>query len=184
MSVPKPVKGLAATLADVAAAYQAAAVIPHCTACSRPCCRLDVLVLEMEWPQIRTLWQLTETRAAFDARLAGGKGPVEIRPWNGLYYVHSKPCPAFDASCGRCRVYGQPAKPAGCSDFPVYEDGAELVADLRCEAVDIAALTAQLVQTLGEGVRVVQSADREFPFLVTLSVKQTTARRGDRQKRR
>lgn len=176
--------GARRSLAKVAADYQAEAVIPHCASCSRPCCRLDVLVLEMSWPQVRTLWQLSESQAAFDARLAAGRGPEEIRPWQGLYHVHSKPCPAFDASCGRCKVYGQPAKPAGCSDFPVYEDGGELVADLRCEAVDVAALSARLAQALGEGARIVEAADRAYPFLVTLSVTRAKPRRAAPSTRR
>ena len=164
-------RALATTLAEAAAAYQAAEIVPHCTACSKPCCKLESLVLELDWKQLKSFWQIEESRAAFDKRLATGKGPEEIREGNGLYYAHGKPCPAYDQSCGTCRVYGQDIKPVGCTDFPVYEDGSHLVADLRCEAVNLKALTARIASALGNDYRIVQSADRDFPFLVTLSVK-------------
>ncbi|MBP5987572.1 MAG: YkgJ family cysteine cluster protein [Azonexus sp.] len=160
-------KELAAALAD----YQAAEVIPHCAVCTRPCCKLDTLVLELEWKQVKILWKLDESRPAFDRRLASGKGPEEIREGDGLYYIHSKPCPAYDETGHACRIYGQEIKPAGCSDFPVYEDQGSVIADLRCEAVDIKALTAWIARTLGPEYRIVQTADEEFPFLVTLSVR-------------
>ena len=162
---------LQAALEAAAASYQDAQVIPHCTACTSPCCRLDKLVLELEWKQVKVLWNIEEARAAFDKRLAGGKGPTEIRAGNGLYYIHSKPCPAYDQAGGTCRVYGQPTKPAGCSDFPVYVDGDCIMADLRCEAVDIEALTARIAEAAGPEFRIVQSADRDFPFLVSLLIK-------------
>ncbi|KAF7599941.1 MAG: hypothetical protein CGU28_06455 [Candidatus Dactylopiibacterium carminicum] len=162
---------LAKTLATAAADYQTTAVIPHCRVCSKPCCKLDTLVLELEWPQVKGLWLLAESRNAFDKRLASGRGPIEIRPANGLYYAHSRPCPAYDQAGGGCRVYDQPLKPVGCSDFPVYEDQGQITADLRCEAVDLDALKARLTQALGPGSRITRSADRDFPFLVTLSVK-------------
>lgn len=173
MRNPNSHRRLAKALAAASAAYQTAAVIPHCTSCSKPCCKLDTLVLELEWPQVKGLWQLEESRNAFDKRLASGKGPIEIRPANGLYYAHSRPCPAYDTACGGCRVYDQPLKPAGCSDFPVYEDQGDVIADLRCEAVDLDALTARIEQALGPEFRVLQSADRDFPFLVTLSLKRS-----------
>ena len=171
MSPRPPRHALAKELAAAAAAYQAADIVPHCTTCSKPCCSLQTLVLELEWKQIKSLWQIEASRPAFDKQLATGKGPEEIRAGNGLYYVHSKPCPAYDQSCGTCRIYGQDLKPAGCSDFPVYEDGGHLLADLRCEAVDLKALSARIARALGDGYRIIQSADKEFPFLVTLSVK-------------
>lgn len=174
-------RSLASILATESAAYQAADIVPHCTACSDPCCKLASLVLELEWKQVKTFWHIEESRAAFDKSLASGKGPQEIREGNGLYYAHGKPCPAYDLAAGTCKVYGQDLKPVGCSDFPVYEDGSHLVADLRCEAVDIKALTARIAQAVGEDYRIVQTADRDFPFLVTLSVK--PAGGGSRRKR-
>lgn len=168
---------LATELAAAAAAYQASAVIPHCTKCAKPCCKLDVLVLEMEWKQVKTLWKISEARAAFDRRLSSGAGPVEIRESEGLYFIHSKPCPAYDEGAGSCRIYGQELKPVGCSDFPVYEDSGSIMADLRCEAVDIEALSAWIARTLGPEVRIVRSADREFPFLVTLTVRSSRSKR-------
>lgn len=165
-------------LAAAAAAYQTAAVIPHCTKCLKPCCKLESLVLELSWKQTRTLWRIEEARPAFDQRLAAGGGPEEIRAGNGLYYIHGKACPAYDEAGASCRIYGQAIKPAGCSDFPVYEDGGDIVADLRCEAVDLKALTGQIARAAGPEFRVVESADEEFPFIVALSLKRRTRRRG------
>lgn len=173
---------LTTELAAAAADYQAAAVIPHCAECAKPCCRLDSLVLELEWKQVKTFWRIAEPRAAFDKQLAAGAGPEEIRAGNGLYYIHSKPCPAYDDAGRSCTIYGQAIKPGGCSDFPVYEDMGSVVADLRCEAVDLAALVTWIARAVGPEFRVVQSADKEFPFLVTLSVKKA-ARKATARKR-
>lgn len=161
---------LTQTLADTAARYQSESVIPHCPSCAAPCCKLDKLVLELDWAQTKGLWKLEESRKEFDKRLASGRGPIEIRPANGLYYAHSRPCPAFDPACG-CTVYTTPLKPVGCSDFPVYENEGEVMADLRCEAVDIEALKARLQDALGPEARLRERADRDFPFLVTLSAR-------------
>lgn len=169
-----PAAPLTETLSRVAADYQTADVIPHCPSCSRPCCKLDALVLELEWKQVKPLWQIEASRKDFDRQLAAGKGPVEIRAANGLYYIHSKPCPAYDETAGNCRVYGQDIKPPGCSDFPVYEDEGDLIVDLRCEAVDLDALIARLKPALGSAYRLTEQADRDFPFLVTLSVKKAS----------
>ena len=171
MSSRNPRRLPANVLAAAAAAYQAAAVIPHCAQCTKPCCHLDPLVLELEWKQLKALWQLAESRPAFDRRLASGQGPEEIRAGNGLYYAHRKVCPAYDETGRSCRIYGSELKPAGCSDFPVYEDRGEIIADLRCEAVDLKALAAAIGRAVGPEFRIIQSADKEFPFLVTLSVK-------------
>lgn len=134
-----------------------------------------MLVIELEWKQVKVFWRLDESRPAFDRRLAAGKGPEEIRAGNGLYYIHSKPCPAYDETAGSCRVYGQALKPPGCSDFPVYENDGCVVADLRCEAVDLDTLTARLALAAGPGFRIVRKADAEFPFLVTLSLKKVSS---------
>ncbi|MBS1158636.1 MAG: hypothetical protein H6R15_1055 [Proteobacteria bacterium] len=173
-------RSLASELAAAADAYQAAAVIPHCSVCAKPCCRLDALVLELEWKQIRTFWKLGESRKTFDRQLAAGKGPEEIRAANGLYYVHSKPCPAYDLAGHGCTIYGQDIKPAGCSDFPVYEDMGSVTADLRCEAVNLDALVAWLARAVGPAFRIVQSADAEFPFLVTLAARKKAGQRPPR----
>jgi len=161
---------LAKTLAIAAAAYQAAAISPRCAACQRPCCRLDPLVLELDWQRLKALWQLDESRRAFDRRLAAGQGPEEIRAQDGIYYAHRKVCPAYDEIRRTCRVYAQELKPPGCTDFPVYADQDCVIADLRCEAVDIMALTVWIAGAVGKDCRIVQSADEEFPFMVTLSV--------------
>lgn len=178
MKTSPPRRLLARELAEAAAAYQVAAVIPHCAQCANPCCRLNALVLELEWKQVKVLWRLEESRPAFDRRLSSGKGPEEIREGNGLYYIHSKPCPAYDETGGSCKIYGQDIKPSGCTDFPVYEDERSVIADLRCEAVDLAALKTWLASAVGPEFRIVESADAEFPFLVTLSLKKAGGRRG------
>ncbi len=161
---------LAKQLAAAAIAYQAAAVSPHCSRCTKPCCQLDPLVLELDWQRLKALWQLDESRTAFDRRLAAGKGPVEIRERDGIYYAHRKVCPAYDQARHACRVYDQALKPPGCTDFPVYEDRGCVIADLRCEAVDLKALTDWIARAIGNECRIVQSADAEFPFMVSLSV--------------
>jgi len=168
-----PTKALAAALAD----YQAAAIIPHCAKCTKPCCKLESLVLELEWKQLKVFWRIGESRADFDRVLASGKGPEEVRVGNGLYYIHGKACPAYDETRSSCRVYDQALKPAGCTDFPVYEDRGYIVADLRCEAVDLNALVAWIARAIGQEFRIVQSVDKEFPFLVSLSVKRVAGRR-------
>jgi Fe-S-cluster containining protein len=168
---------LATELATAAAAYQAAVVIPHCAECAKPCCRLDPLVLELNWKQLKALWQLGESRAAFDRRLSSGKGPKEIRAGDGLYFAHGKACPAYDEERRSCRVYGRELKPTGCSDFPVYLDRNCVIADLRCEAVNLDALATWIARSVGRGFRIVQSADEEFPFLVSLSVRKVAGRR-------
>lgn len=174
----------ARTLADAAAAYQVAVVIPHCSECSKPCCRLETLVLELNWKQLKPLWQIEESRTAFDQRLAAGQGPEEIRAGNGLYYAHRKACPAYDEAQHTCRIYGQEIKPVGCTDFPVYQDQGDVIADLRCEAVDLEALTAWIARAVGPEFRVVRSADAEFSFLVTLSLKRVAGAATGSKRRR
>lgn len=174
---------LAEALQLAASSYQEAHVIQHCAVCTKPCCRLETLVLELNWKQVKVFWRLEESRAAFDKRLASGKGPEEIREGDGLYYAHQKPCPAYDETQRTCRVYDQAIKPVGCTDFPVYGDGNSIIADLRCEAVDIDDLTAWIARAVGPECRVVQSADRDFPFLVSLSVKQPGSKPKSRGRR-
>ncbi len=170
MSVRAPRQHLAQKLAATAAAYQAAAISPRCATCQNPCCRLDPLVLELDWKRLKALWQLDESRRTFDRRLAAGKGPLEIRARDGVYYAHRKVCPAYDVTCRTCRVYDQETKPPGCTDFPVYTDQDFVIADLRCEAVDLVALTDWIARAIGIERRIIQSADEEFPFMITLSV--------------
>lgn len=165
-----PLRRLEKKLAAAAAAYQAAVVNPHCAQCVSPCCRLDPLVLELDWLRLKALWQIDESRTSFDKRLAAGKGPVEIRAMDGTYYAHRKVCPAYDAKGRACRVYDQAVKPPGCTDFPVYADQDCVIADLRCEAVNLTALTDQISRGIGNTFCIVRSADAAFPFLVTLSV--------------
>jgi Fe-S-cluster containining protein len=167
---------LAEILSAAADDYQNEHIIPHCPQCAEPCCKLNALVLELDWKELKAIWQIDEPRKVFDKRLASGKGPQEIRPANGLYYAHKKVCPAYDPGQG-CRVYNQDVKPPGCSDFPVYEDGGDVVADLRCEAVDVEQLAERLVQAAGTGYRTVKTADEQFPFLVTVSLEKVVGRK-------
>lgn len=170
-------------LQQAAASYQEAHVIHRCATCADPCCGLQTHVLELNWKQVKVFWHLDTSRAAFDAQLAAGNGPKEIRAGNGLYYVHQKSCPAYDLTQRTCRVYDQPIKPTGCTDYPVYCDGDRLVADLRCEAVNIDALVAWVARTLPPGLRIVQTADKDFPFLVSISVRPAVPGRKARKPR-
>lgn len=175
MSNRKSRRLLAEGLTKAAADYQLAVIIPHCAGCAKPCCRLDPLVLELSWKQFKAFWQIGESRTAFDKRLSSGKGPEEIRAGNGLYYAHRKVCPAYDEAHRSCRVYDQGLKPSGCTDFPVYLDGDSVIADLRCEAVDLKELTAWIARSVGREFRIVQSADKEFPFMVSLSMRRVAS---------
>ena len=179
MSKRKSCRLPAVSLAAALAGYQAAVVIPHCAECAKPCCRLDPLVLELDWKQLKALWQIEASRTTFDRQIASGKGPKEIRAGNGLYYAHRKVCPAYDEAHRTCRVYDQPIKPAGCTDFPVYADRGTVIADLRCEAVDLEVLSSWIVRSVGQAFRVVQSADEAFPFLVSLSVRRVASTTSD-----
>lgn len=180
MKPATPVRFSTANLAAAAATFQRAQVIPHCSVCQSPCCRLDTHVLELNWRQFKALWKIDTPRADFDRQLAAGKGPTEIRASQGQYFAHQKPCPAYDEAGHGCRIYDQPIKPAGCSDYPVYGDGDTLMADLRCEAVKLDALVHWIAEAAGPAYTVRTTADRDFPFLVTLTVKairQPSARR-------
>lgn len=165
----------AEVVADAARGFQRDAVVPRCPTCREPCCLLQTLVLELDWRRMKGLWGLAETRREFDAALARGEGPPEIRTQEGRYYAYRRPCPAFDEGTRRCRVYGTPLKPTGCGDFPVYPEPGRLVADLRCEAVDAAAVADRLRAALGPGYRVRRRTDAEFPFLVYLTWHRVTS---------
>jgi hypothetical protein len=167
-------------LARFAAEFQARRVVPRCGACRRPCCRLETLVLELDWERLAGLWSPGVPKSVFDAALARGEGPPEIRSAGGLYYAYRRVCPAFDEAAKLCRVYAGGLKPSGCTDFPVYEEEGALVADLRCEAVDLRALEEELARELGPGATFSRTEDRDFPFLV----RYRSARRGRRLARR
>jgi Fe-S-cluster containining protein len=156
-----------ATLAQAAASYQERAVIPHCRVCARPCCKLDELVLDLDWRRTQKLYRIGTSRRAFDRSLHEGTGPAHIREAQGRYYAHGAPCPAYDEEGRGCRVYGSDLKPEGCSDFPVYRDGDVVTADLRCEAVDVAALQLHLEAETGRPLRA--TPDAQFPFFVAFA---------------
>ena len=150
-----------------AAEYQRRHVVPHCPSCSRPCCKLEAVVLELDWPRAQRLYAIGTTKRRFDASLQDGSGPAHIRAADGMYYAYGQPCPAYDDVAKGCRVYGTDAKPPSCSDFPVYDDDGAVTADLRCEAVDLDVLQRELEAAIGAPIERVVEDDR-FPFLVRL----------------
>ena len=162
----------------VAEGLQEALVLPHCPRCTRPCCLLDQVVIELTWEQVRALWGVEGDREAFDRALALGEGPAELRAADGLYYAHTRPCPAFEQ--GRCRVYGTPLKPRGCTEFPVYPDRGGLLVDLRCEALALDRVLEQVRAAAGRRARVRWEADPRFPYLVTVRVRLPRRRAGAR----
>lgn len=152
-------------LTDAATSYQRDVVIPHCPTCSKPCCALDELVLELDWHQTRALYQIRTSRSEFNRAVHEGEGPEDIKESHGRYYAHGKPCRAFDVQTHHCRVYGTDKKPEGCSEFPVYRDGRVITGDLRCEAVDADALHAHLERETG--LKLERSLDAQFNFFVS-----------------
>lgn len=142
---------------DVVAAFQREHVIPHCTRCSRPCCALTDVVLDLSFAEVKGLYRISSSKKAFDRAL-----PPSIRTQGGRYYAHGSPCPAFHTTAQTCGVYGTSSKPQGCSDFPVYEDGEAVTVDLRCEAArqHLPVLRARLTEALGA---VDEARDADFP---------------------
>ncbi len=142
---------------DVVVAFQREHVIPHCPQCSRPCCALTDVVLDLSFAEVKGLYRITSSKKDFDRAL-----PSSIRTQGGRYYAHGSPCPAFDTTAQTCRVYATSTKPVGCSDFPVYEDGDAVTVDLRCEAAreQLPALRARLVEVVGA---VDERRDADFP---------------------
>ncbi|MBI5444942.1 MAG: hypothetical protein HY900_27490, partial [Deltaproteobacteria bacterium] len=67
------------SLARFAAEFQRRRILPRCGSCRRPCCRLETLVLELDWERLSRLWEVAGSRREFDAALARGVGPPEIR---------------------------------------------------------------------------------------------------------
>ncbi len=132
-------------------------MIPHCPRCSRPCCALTDVVLDLSFAEVKGLYRITSSKKAFDRAL-----PPSIRAQGGRYYAHGNPCPAFDLTSQTCGVYGTDLKPRGCSDFPVYEDGDAVTVDLRCEAAreHLPVLRARLAAAVGA---VDEDRDVDFP---------------------
>lgn len=175
-------RGRGAPLARAAADWQARHVILHCALCLEPCCRLNTVVLELDWRRLCALYRIDEPQRAFDARLAAGKGPEHIRKQGDRYFAHGRPCPAFDEESHRCAVYGTVDKPPSCTEFPVYLDGDAVTADRRCEAVDVASLRSQLEQAMGAPLA--EKPDVEFPELVSLAPHAQRRRRHRRESAR
>lgn len=153
---------------EAAEAYQRAVVIPHCTSCKKPCCKLDELVLELSWKTTQKLYKITTTRRDFDQRLADGEGPPDLKESHGTYYAHGQPCRGYDVEKQTCTIYNTDYKPEGCSEFPVYVDGDAITADLRCEATNADELQAHLEKTFGRKVR--RTVDHQYAFFVTYEI--------------
>jgi Fe-S-cluster containining protein len=147
-------------------AHQARVIIPHCPDCTKPCCNLDELVLEMEWKSAQALYQIKTTRSQFDQKLHEGDGPSDLKESHGKYYAHTKPCRAYVDK--KCTVYGTDKKPEGCTDFPLYVDGDAVTADKRCEAIDIELVQRDLEQSLGRKLK--RTVDSQYDFFVTFEI--------------
>lgn len=151
-------------LEQLASEFQKRYVIPHCASCSRPCCMLTDVVLEFEWPHFVSIYNIDASQREFDKALRDGSGPRYVRKMDGIYYMHGSPCPGYDQQAKTCKLYGSDLKPENCSDFPVYRDGDVLVADARCEAVDITDLLRYLRQALPD-FEMRNVPDAEFPVI-------------------
>lgn len=155
-------------LDQLASEYQRQHVIPHCASCSRPCCMLTDVVLEFEWPHYVSIYNIDVPQREFDKSLRDGSGPQDVRKMDGIYYTHGAPCPGYDLQTKTCKLYGSELKPENCSDFPVYRDGNILVADTRCEAVDVATFLRHLQQALPD-IEMHNVPDDEFPVINRIS---------------
>lgn len=144
-------------LLQAAKAFEADVVVPHCVRCARPCCGLSDVVLELSFAQTQRLYSITSSKKDFDAAL-----PSMIKKQGDRYYAHGEPCPAYGAD-KRCGVYSTSTKPQSCSDFPVYDDGDAVTADLRCEAVrDNLAELRKRLRAVAAG-RLVEERDPDHP---------------------
>jgi Fe-S-cluster containining protein len=147
-----------ARLSAAAKAWERDVVIPHCRQCSRPCCALTDVVLDLSPREVQTLYRIGPSTKAQDL-------PSTIRRQGQRFFAHGQPCPAFDTDSHRCGVYDTDEKPSGCSDFPVYADGDGITADRRCEAVkaNLAGLEDALVEALDDGATLTVATDPDFP---------------------
>jgi hypothetical protein len=153
--------------------FQRDVVIPHCPRCSRPCCALTDVVLDLSFGEAKSLYRIASSKKEFDRAL-----PSSIRRQGGRYFAHGSPCPAFNTAAQTCGVYGTSTKPQGCSDFPVYRDGDAVTVDLRCEAArsHLSGLRDRLADAVGP---IDETRDDEFPDLFV-----TFVRRPRRDERR
>lgn len=141
---PTSPSGAFARLEAAAKQWERDVVIPHCASCTRPCCALTDVVLELSAAEAETLYHITPS----SPRL-----PSTVRAAGGRFYAHGAPCPAFATSTQRCTIYDTGRKPQGCADFPVYANDDVVTADTRCEAVaaNLAGLEDALFQALVPG---------------------------------
>jgi Fe-S-cluster containining protein len=131
-----------ARLEAAAKQWERDVVIPHCAVCTRPCCALTDVVLDLSAAEAETLYHITPATPTL---------PSTVQAHGGRFYAHGAPCPAFARSTQRCTIYDTGRKPKGCADFPVYADDDVVTADTRCEAV--AANLASLEDALFEALR-------------------------------
>lgn len=150
--------------------FQQQKINSHCSSCSRPCCLLTDVVLDFTWPQFTALYEIKISQRQFDQGLQQRGEPTYIRKQEGLYYAYGSPCPAYDTANKKCNVYNTPLKPVNCSDFPLYFDGDEIIADSRCEALDLATLLTQLRQTFPT-LHFRHTQDRQFGEINRIRVK-------------
>lgn len=145
-------------LTAAAKAWERDVVIPHCPQCTRPCCALTDVVLDLSANEVQALYQIGSATRDNDL-------PSTIRRQGKRFFAHGAPCPAFDTGSHRCAVYETADKPTGCSDFPVYADGDGITADLRCEAVaaNLTGLEDALVDALDDGATLEVATDPDFP---------------------
>ncbi|OGT20999.1 MAG: hypothetical protein A2V90_08675 [Gammaproteobacteria bacterium RBG_16_57_12] len=122
------------------------------------------VVLEFDWAHLAALYKIDISRKEFDRRLREAGEPHYIRKMRGRYFAHGSPCPAYDSQGKGCRVYGTALKPDNCSDFPVYFDGDEIVADTRCEAMNVQELLNYLHPAVSE-LELHHAVDRDFPVI-------------------
>jgi Fe-S-cluster containining protein len=115
-----------ARLEAAAKQWERNVVIPHCAVCTRPCCALTDVVLDLSAAEAETLYRITPSSPQL---------PATVQASGGRFYAHGAPCPAFATSTQRCTIYDTGRKPKGCADFPVYANDDVVTADTRCEAV-------------------------------------------------
>jgi Fe-S-cluster containining protein len=144
MPPPSAPPAALARLEAAAKQWEREVVIPHCAVCTRPCCALTDVVLDLSAAEAETLYRIMPSSP---------KLPSTVQASGGRFYAHGAPCPAFATSTQRCTIYDTGRKPKGCADFPVYADDDVVTADTRCEAVaaNVAGLEDALFQALAPG---------------------------------
>lgn|GEM_PF-894212 len=164
-SAPSAPPAALARLEAAAKQWERDVVIPHCAVCTRPCCALTDVVLDLSAAEAETLYRITPSSP---------KLPPTVQASGGRFYAHGAPCPAFATSTQRCAIYDTGRKPKGCADFPVYADDDVVTADTRCEAVaaNLAGLEDALFESLapGETLAVLRDGGDDVGVFVSFQV--------------